>query len=135
MTGIISLHRVRNLTKNTLVKSLITINHNKETFNTHKELASNEEEMINIVEKTMTIFKQTSTKIVVTKKQLLILTIIILFYKLMLIIMKLLQKTYWNTKVKITIKKEHQAKKAKMHHRMKAKHPKRQRKKKLIGRL
>ena len=88
MTGVIALHRVRILTKNTLVKSLITMNHNKETFNTHKELPSNEEEMINIVEKTMMIFKQTSTKIVVTKKQLLILTIIILFYKFMLIMKK-----------------------------------------------
>ena len=58
------------------------------------------------------IFKQTLTKILVMRKQLLILTIIKPFYKLMLIIIKLLQKTHMNTKIRINIKKKyHQAKK------------------------
>ena len=62
------------------------------------------------------------------RKQLLILTIIKPFYKLMLIIIKLLQKTHMNTKIRINIKKKnHQAKKkkVKMRHRMKRKHLKR----------
>ena len=72
------------------------------------------------------IFKQTLTKIIVTKKQLLSLAIIIPFYKLMLTIIKLLQKTHRNTKIRITIKKKYRrAKKVKMHHRTKRKHLKR----------
>ena len=68
----------------------------------------------------MMIFKQMFTKIFVTKKQLLILTIVKPFYKLMFMIKKLLQKTYQNTKIKITTnKKYHQAKKVKMRHRIK----------------
>ena len=64
--------------------------------------------MININEKTIKDDIRTKfTKLVVTKKQIPILKIIIPFYKLMLIIMKVLQNTHWNTKIRITIKKKY----------------------------
>ena len=97
-----------NFTENKLEKSVITINDSKETFNARKELASNDKETINIDEEQLKmIFKQTFTKLIVTKKQIPILTIITPTYKLMLIIMKVLQKTHRDTKIRITIKKKY----------------------------
>ena len=116
-----------NFTQNKLEKSVITINDNKETFNAQNELASNDKETININEKTIKDDIQTNiNKNNCNEETVTNLTIIIPFYTLMLIIKKLLQKTYSNTKIRITImKKNRRAKKVKMHHQMKRKHLKR----------
>ena len=78
----------------------------RHSTHTKNLLAMTKKRLILMRKQLKMIFKQTLTKLIVTKKQLLILTIIIPFYKLILIIIKLLQKTHQNTKIRITIKKK-----------------------------
>ena len=74
---------------------------------TNNLLAMIKKRLISMRKQLKMIFTQTFTKLIVTKKQIPILTIIIPIYKLMLIIMKVLQKTHQNTKIRITIKKKY----------------------------
>ena len=74
---------------------------------TNNLLAMIKKRLISMRKQLKMIFTQTFTKLILTKKQIPILTIIIPIYKLMLIIMKVLQKTHQNTKIRITIKKKY----------------------------
>ena len=96
-----------NFNQNKSQKSVITIKDNKKTFNIHKQLASNHKEWININEKTIKDDIQTNVDNSGYNKETVTnfgnnTTVL----KVNLIIMKLLQKTHRNTKIRITIKKK-----------------------------
>ena len=84
-----------NFTQNNLVKSAITINDNKETLNRHKELASIDKETININEKTI---NDDDIQTNVSKYNCNEETVTNIDNNSTVYTIKLLQKTYWNTK-------------------------------------
>ena len=73
---------------------------------TNNLLAMIKKRLISMRKQLKMIFKQPFTKLIVTKKQIPTFARIIPIYKLMLI-MKELQKTHQNTKIRITIKKKY----------------------------
>ena len=106
--------------QNKLVKSVITVNGNKENL-----LAIIKKRLILMGKQLKMTFKQALTKIIVTKNQLLILTIMIPFYKLKLIIIVTSKDTQEHQNKDNIKKKYRPARKVKMHHRMKRKNLKR----------